>query len=89
MNKLIKITRYGCMSCMIMEEKFDKLNDLKSKYENIEINTDEDLDEALKYHIGDKLPIYIIMSGDKEIDRIVGEKNIDEIKRFLGDNIEK
>ena len=29
------------------------------------------------------------MSGDKEIDRIVGEKNIDEIKRFLGDNIEK
>jgi len=81
--ELIKITRYGCMSCIAMEEKFDKLKDLLNKYELKEINTDENLSKALTYNIGEKLPIYIIMDNNKEVKRLIGEHNIDEVKEFL------
>ena len=42
-----------------------------------------DEDAVKKYNPGDKLPIFIIMDGDSELTRFVGEYSYDELKNKL------
>ena len=80
--KLIKITAPWCMSCIIMNEKINKLD--TSNYTLISYDADNDIDKFIKYNIGTKLPIFIITDdNDSELKRLVGEHSQEELMNFI------
>ena len=81
-KKLIVISAMWCPSCLLLNKN---LKLLKEEYNLDFIKLDYDLDnnEVLKYNIDKKLPVLLIYQNDKEIDRCIGEKSLDELKEFL------
>ena len=83
--KVIKINAMWCPGCLISKSIW---NDIESEYPNNEyISLDYDLDEkeVEKYNVEDILPVVIFMDKDKEVKRIIGEKNKKEILNEVGD----
>ena len=39
--------------------------------------------EGEEYEVGEKLPVFIFLDGDKEIGRLIGEKSLEEIKKYI------
>lgn len=76
--KVIKIGAVWCSGCLIMNNVFNKV--LK-KYKIDYLEYDVDIDEEIvsKYNVGDKLPVFIILDGDSEVERFVGEYSYDEL----------
>ena len=82
--KVIKIGAIWCGGCLVMNKVWNKLVKNYS-FDYIELDLDMDEDEVSKYHPGDKLPIFIIIDDDKEIDRFVGEFSYEELELKLKD----
>lgn len=84
-NKLIVISAVWCPSCLILNKHLKYIKDNK----NIEIvKYDYDLDEEFieKYDVKDKLPVIILEdSNSNELNRIIGEKSLEELLSFIGD----
>ena len=78
--KIIKISAIWCSSCIIMKSKF---NDIINDKDIEVISLDYDTDDIEKYNIGDILPVYIKLDGEKEINRLIGEHSKEEIERFI------
>jgi len=80
MNKIIVISAVWCPSCLILKKYLKKL---KEEYDlDIEmLDYDLDEEEVSKYEPGNKLPVMIYNDN-----RLVGEKNYDEIVNFLKEN---
>ena len=81
MKKIIVISAVWCPSCLILKKNLKKL---KQDYPDIEIETlDYDFDDEIvkNYNVGNKLPV--IICGDN---RLIGEKEYDEIITFLKDS---
>ena len=77
--KVIKINAMWCPGCLISKNIW---NDIEKEYPNHEyISLDYDLDEeeVEQYNVGDILPVVIVLADDKEVLRIVGEKDKKEI----------
>ena len=84
-NKIIVISAVWCPSCLILKKDLKKI---KQEYENLEIETldyDFDEEEVIKYNVNNKLPVIIALKDNKEVSRLIGEKNYQEIKDFLND----
>ena len=80
--KIFKIGALWCPACLITNNAIDKIN----KNYNIEIvNLDYDFDseEVKKYNVGETLPVLIFFKNDREIKRLIGEKNYKEIEEVL------
>ena len=80
--KIVKIGALWCPACLITNNAIDKIN----KNYNIEIvNLDYDFDseEVKKYNVGETLPVLIFFKNDREIKRLIGEKNYKEIEEVL------
>ena len=78
--KIIKISAIWCPACIITN---NALNKLKNDY-NFELEElDYDFDDIEEYKIGDILPVLIFIKDNKEIDRLIGEKNYKEIEEVL------
>ncbi len=80
--KVIKITAMWCSACIIMNNLW---NDILKDY-NIETESyDYDFDEEIvkSFNPGDILPIFIFKDDDKEIGRIQGEINKDELISYM------
>lgn len=80
--KIIKIGAMWCPACLITNKHLDKI---KEEY-NIEIDSldyDFDEEEVSKYNVGETLPVLIFIDNDKEIDRLIGEKNYNEIEGMI------
>jgi len=74
--KLIRISAIWCSSCIITHKFWE---DLKEKYPNneyIEYDYDDDEEEIKKYNIDEILPVVIVFKDNKELKRIIGEKNL-------------
>ena len=57
------------------------LNELKSF---VNKSTEKLKDEAKEYNVGDKLPVFIFLDKDSnEIGRLIGEKSIEEIEKYI------
>lgn len=86
--KVIKIGASWCSGCVIMRKRWDEINKLRkfeSEYYDYDIYEDM-LKE--KYHIGDKLPIFIFVNkNNEEVKRLVGEPSIEEILMVLDGEI--
>ncbi|MBR2712075.1 MAG: thioredoxin family protein [Bacilli bacterium] len=78
--KIIKISAIWCPACIITNNALNKLKDNYS-FELEEL--DYDFDDIESYKVGDILPVLIFVKDDKEIDRLVGEKNYKEIEEVL------
>lgn len=81
--KIVRISSLWCPSCLITKKYFDEL---KEKYKDIEyLEYDYDLDDISKYDIKDILPVVIVFKDDVEIMRLIGENNLKDIEKMLGE----
>ena len=77
--KIIKISALWCPACLITNKAIDKIKE----EQNLDYDFDED--EVKKYNVGTTLPVLIFMNQDKELFRLIGEKNYEEIMKAVGD----
>ena len=81
--KIIRISSMWCPSCLVTKRYFD---DLKERYKDIEyIEYDYDIDDISKYNVKDILPVVIVFKNDVEIMRLIGENNLKDIEKMLGE----
>ena len=81
--KLVRISAVWCPACLIMRPR---MQEIEKKFPNFEhIEYDYDLDEEIisKYNVGEVLPVFILLDGEKEVTRLVGEKTVAEIENKL------
>ena len=85
--RVVKIGAIWCGGCLVMNKVWNKL--LKNySFDYTELDLDMDEDEVKKYNPGDKLPIFIVLDGDKEINRYIGEFSYDDLEnRFKDDGV--
>ena len=85
MTEVIVISALWCPSCLILKKHLKRLkeeNNLEIKY----LDYDFDEEEVKKYNVGDVLPVMIITKEGKEVNRLIGEKEYEEILEFLKGN---
>lgn len=81
--KIVRISSMWCPSCLVTKRYFDNL---KEKYKNIEyLEYDYDIDDISKYNIKDILPVVIVFKDNIEIMRLIGENNLKDIEKILGE----
>lgn len=81
--KIIRINAMWCGGCLSMHKVWKKVEE---KYPNLEmVQYDYDMDEDIvkKYNVGNILPVAIFFDGDKEVDRLNGEKTFEEIEEVI------
>ncbi len=80
--RVIKLTALWCPSCIIMNKIFDDINK-EYNFEVISYDYDFDNDEVSKYNIGKILPVFIFLKDNKEVLRIIGEKDKQEFINLI------
>jgi thiol-disulfide isomerase/thioredoxin len=80
--KVIKITAVWCSACLIMNKRWKEI-EKEYDFETISYDLDFDEDEVKEYEVGEKLPVFIFLDGDKEIGRLIGEKSLDQIREYI------
>ena len=79
--KVVRVTAMWCMSCLMMRRIWEKT--LRSDWDVVDYDYDDDLDQVEKYDVGKILPVVIIYSGENEIKRIVGEHSKKEMINII------
>lgn len=82
--RLIKVSALWCPACLITNKAVNKLIDENKDIELISLDYDFDEDEVKKYDVGKVLPVLIFEKDNKEVLRLIGEKNYEEIKEAVG-----
>lgn len=80
--KIIKISAIWCPACIITNNVFNKIKK-EYNFELQELDYDFDEEEVKKYNVGDILPVIIFTEDNKEVERLIGEKNYKEIEEVL------
>jgi thiol-disulfide isomerase/thioredoxin len=80
--KVIKITAVWCSACLIMNKRWKEI-EKEYDFETVSYDLDFDEDEVKEYEVGEKLPVFIFLDGDKEIGRLIGEKSLDQIREYI------
>ena len=85
--KIIKISALWCPACLITNKAIDKIKEEQNiEVENLDYDFDEDPDDLDDLNnVGTTLPVLIFMDQDKELFRLIGEKNYEEIMKAVGD----
>lgn len=81
--RIVRINAMWCGGCLSMHKVWKKIEE---KYPNIEITQyDYDMDEDIvkTYNVGNILPVAIFFDGDNELERLNGEKTIEEIEEVI------
>lgn len=82
--KILKFNAVWCPGCLVSRPIW---NEVLKKFPFLDVTEyDYDLDEdmVLKYKVGDKLPVVIMVDeNDNEIKRLTGEKKKEEILEFI------
>ena len=82
--RVIKIGAIWCGGCLVMNKVWNKL--IKNySFDYTELDLDMDEDEVKNYNPGDKLPIFIVLDGNREVERFIGEFSYDDIEKKLKD----
>lgn len=81
--KLIRISAVWCPACLIMRPRMQEIEKKFPNFEHIEYDFDLDEEVIAKYNVGEVLPVFILLDGDKEVTRLVGEKTVAEIENKL------
>lgn len=84
--KITIISAIWCSSCLVMKKVWNKV---KKQYPNLEWQ-EYDLDfseEAKNYQVGETLPVLIFEKKGIETSRLIGEKKVEEVERWIENNI--
>ena len=82
--KFVKITASWCLSCILMKSKIESFESrFVDGVEIINLDADQNKEEIKNYNVGEKLPVYIIFNGDKEVARLIGEKGNTDLEKFF------
>ena len=81
--KLIIISAVWCPACLIMRPRMQEIEKKFPNFEHIEYDFDLDEEVIAKYNVGEILPVFILLDGDKEVTRLIGEKTVAEIENKL------
>lgn len=84
--KVIKINAIWCPACIITNKIWKKAKEDFKDLEIEELDFDFDEDEVKKYDVGEILPVVIFMNGNDELERLIGEKNKEEIYEAIERN---
>lgn len=87
--KFIRISAIWCPACLVMRPIMNEIENLFPNVEHIEYDYDLDEEEIKKYNVGEVLPVFILLDGDKEIKRIIGEKKKEDIINILKECIDE
>lgn len=80
--KIIKVGALWCPACLITNNALDKIKkEYDIEIENLDYDFDED--EVKKYNVGEILPELIFFIDNKEVDRLIGEKNYKDIEGVI------
>ena len=87
--KILKFGAVWCPGCLVMSKTWSTLiSEYDLDIENYDIDYDEDVCE--KWNVDDTLPVYIFLDKNgNEIERLIGEKSITEIKKIIDENKDK
>lgn len=84
--KLLKFNAVWCPGCLVMKKVW---KEVIYEFPNLyitEYDYDMDEEEVIKYNIGDKLPVVIMLDEENnEIKRLIGEKSKEDIINFIKD----
>lgn len=83
--KIIKIGALWCPACLITNKALEKFISENNDIEVVDLDYDFDEEEVKKYNVGKTLPVLIFEKDDKEVFRLIGEKNYNEIVKAVGD----
>ncbi len=81
--EIVKISAIWCGGCLKTNKAIKKV---KENYKDITIsNLDYDMDEekVAPLNVGEILPVMIFYKDGKEVARLIGEKNYDEIVEVI------
>lgn len=81
--KLVRISSSWCVSCIVMNKVWKKIQEKHPEYEYVEY--DYDIDDVSEYNVGNILPVIIIYKDNKELKRIIGEKTEKDILKEVED----
>lgn len=81
--KILRISAIWCPSCIIMRPIYDEIvKEYNLESEELDFDFDEERVEPLE--VGNILPVAIIYDNEnKELKRICGEKNINQIREII------
>lgn len=71
-----------CAPCRAMERTIEKVIPDFKNLRIVSIDVDEDSDLSVEYKIR-SVPTLILIQDDKEVKRLVGNRNEDELRKFL------
>lgn len=81
--KIIKFSAIWCPACLVMKKMWKEIKEGYSDIEIIEYDYDLDEEEVIRYNVGETLPVVIKIEDNKEISRLIGEKNKQELIEFI------
>lgn len=82
--KLIKFGAVWCPGCLVMRPILKEVKEEFPLLDITEYDYDLDEEEVLKYNVGSKLPVIIMIdSSGTEVKRLIGEKKKQEIIDFI------
>lgn len=82
--KILKFNAVWCPGCLVQRPIWDEVLKEITTLDITEYDYDLDEDEVIKYNVGDKLPVVIMLDeNNNEIKRLTGEKKKEEILSFL------
>lgn len=82
--RVVKINALWCSGCLVMNKVWNKVLKVHD-IETVNLDYDMDEDEVKKYSPGNVLPVFIFMSGEKELKRVVGELSEKEMIKIVED----
>ena len=82
--KLLKFSAVWCPGCLVMKKVWKEVIEENPNITIEEYDYDMDEDEVIKYNVGEKLPVVIMVDDmENEIKRLTGEKTKEEITCFI------
>lgn len=82
--KILKFNAIWCPGCLVQRPIWNEVLKKQPELDIIEYDYDLNEEEVIKYDVGDKLPVIIMLDDqNNEIKRLVGEKKKEEILDFL------
>ena len=81
--KIIIVSAVWCPACLIMHPRYEEIKKMFPNFEYVDYDYDLDEEVVEQYNIGTTLPVLVILDNGKEINRIVGEKTVEQIGEVL------
>ena len=81
--KIIRINAMWCGGCLSMHKVWKKIEEKYSDIEVVQYDYDMDEDIVKDYNVGTILPVAIFYKDNVEVERLNGEKTIEEIESII------